>query len=299
MSERDDEIFILTLILNFIIILITFFLILLYLITGEFYSYPCAHILNISLILCIDNIVRVLLIPKSWNKIQILQYFQAFLLVFFDKMILSILSMQIIVIYIGIIKTEIYEKNEKKIFIFGTLTCIAISAILTILFIAIPQDITSDEDSELYYYCLGNWAGKNIIDSIFNAILLCINFLCTIAVLIYYAKKKKAAEEGSIEDLGYKKQYIRFIVLFFVNVLIIVEIYLIIYDSLIGNYDLIYLFSCLIIDLCYSINSTVINETKKIFCRNKISNSTINPDVLIKKNTFGEDGPEDELSDDD
>ena len=93
--------------------------------------------------------------------------------------------------------------------------------------------------------------------------------------------------------MGYKKQYIRFIVLFFVNILIIVEIYLIIYDSLIGNYDLIYLFSCLIIDLCYSINSTVINETLKIFCRNRAKNID-GTGELIKKNTFGEYGLEDE-----
>ena len=277
-------------ILNGFMIAIGLYLVFLYIKSKDFHTYSCYNIIIMSLIILLDNIIRIIPV-KSWPVF--FHYFQAFLLVFFDKMILSILSMQIIVIYIGIIKTEIYEKNEKKIFIFGTLTCIAISAILTILFIAIPQDITSDEDSELYYYCLGNWAGKNIIDSIFNAILLCINFLCTIVVLIYYAKKKKAAEEGSIEDLGYKKQYIRFIVLFFVNILIIVEIYLIIYDALIGNYDLIYLFSCLIIDLCYSINSTVINETLKIFCRNRAKNID-GTGELIKKNTFGEYGLEDE-----
>ena len=104
--------------------LVTFFLLFLYLITGEFYSYPFAHIINLSVILCIDNIVRVLLIPNTWNKIQILQYFQAFLLVFLDKFILLSLTAQAFTIYIGIMKTEFYERHEKAIFFstfFGSL----------------------------------------------------------------------------------------------------------------------------------------------------------------------------------
>ena len=89
-------------------------------------------------------------------------------------------------------------------------------------------------------------------------------------VLAYYSKKKKAAEEGIIEDLGYKRQYIRFIILFFINILIIVESYLIIYDVIVNYIDLIYLSSCLLIDLCYSFNHTVYKVTFKIFCKKKI-----------------------------
>ena len=271
-------------VLNGFMILIGIYLAFLFFKSKELHTYSCYNIIIMSFIILLDNIIRVIPI-QSWPVF--FHYLQACLLVFFDKVILSILSMQIMVIYIGIIQTEFYEKKEKLIFIFGTLICILISAIMTTLFIAIPGDITHDEEAELYYYCNGDWTGKTIIDSIFNGILLCINFFCTVVVIAYYSKKRKAAEEGIIEDLGYKKKYIRFIILFFINILIIVEEYLIIYDKLPGNIDLIYLCSCLIIDLCYSINSIIIEETKRIICRkgiSKIDRST----TLMKTNTFGE-----------
>ena len=282
-------------ILNVFMIIIGFYLFFLYVKSKEFHTYSCYNLIIMSLILTIDNIIR--LIPTK-SMPTFFHYLQAFLLVFFDKMILSILSMQIIVIYIGIIMTNIYFQREKKIFIIGTIICVGVSAALTTLFIAIPQDISKDEESELYYYCDYSWSGKPILDSIFNGILLCINFFCTVVVLAYYSKKKKAAEEGIIEDLGYKRQYIRFIILFFINILIIVESYLIIFDVISNYIDLIYLSSCLLIDLCYSFNHTVYKVTLKIFCKKKFEDEKT-PDILIKKNTFDEECQEDEDDDDD
>ena len=59
--------------------------------------------------------------------------------------------MQIIVVYIGIIKTEIYEKYQKIIFIIGTLSCVLISGILTPIFVFVPKELKYNE--EMYYYC--------------------------------------------------------------------------------------------------------------------------------------------------
>ena len=98
-------------ILNGFMIAIGLYLLFLYIKSKDFHTYSCYNIIIMSLIILLDNIIRIIPV-KSWPVF--FHYFQAFLLVFFDKMILSILSMQIIVIYIGIIKTEIYEKNEKK-----------------------------------------------------------------------------------------------------------------------------------------------------------------------------------------
>ena len=280
-------------ILNIIMILIGVYLFFLFIKSKNIHDYSNYNIIIMSLTILLDNIIRI--IPTK-SMPTFFHYLQAFLLVFFDKMILSILSMQIIVIYIIIMWVETYYNHQKLIFIIGTIVCIVISALLTTFYIAIPKDIY---EAESYYYCDGDWGGKLIIDVVFNSILLAANFFCITVVLAFFSKKKQAADAGIIEDLGYKRQFIRFLIIFFINILFILETFLIIYDVLPGNIDFIYLCSCLVVDLCYSINSTVINETKKIFCRNNISNSTINPDVLIKKNTFGEDGPEDELSDDD
>lgn len=280
--------------LNGFMILIGLYLAFLFFKSKELHTYSCYNIIIMSFSILLDNIIRVIPV-QSWPIF--FHYLQACLLVFFDKVILSILSMQIMVVYIGIIKTQLYEKKERAIFIFGTLICFLISAFMTALFIGIPGDITPDEDVEFYYYCNGDWIGKTIIDSIFNGILLCINFFCTVVVIAYYSKKRKAAEEGIIEDLGYKKKYIRFIILFFINILIIVEEYLIIYDKLPGNIDLIYLCSCLVIDLCYSINSIIIEETLRIICRKGLSKKDESTS-LKKTNTFGEAMINEEYDDD-
>ena len=66
-----------------------------------------------SLILTTDNIIR---LTPTRSMQTFFHYLQDFLFVFFDKMILSILSMQIIVVYIGIIMKNIYLQSEKKYF---------------------------------------------------------------------------------------------------------------------------------------------------------------------------------------
>ena len=282
-------------ILNVLMILIGIYLIFLYLKSKDFQTYSTFNILIMSLTILLDNIVRI--IPLK-SAPAFFHYLQAFLLVLCDKMILSFLSMQIVVIYIAIIWMETYYKNEKKIFIIGTIICFAISAIITTLFVFIPEKLYED-DHTTYYYC-DDWNGKRIIDVTYIGILLFINFFCIVVLLVYFSKKKKEAEEGKIDDYGYRRQFIRFLIIFFVNMIFVTESLLIIYDFLPGNVDFIYLCSCLVVDLCYSINSNVIKETSKIFCRkrNQNQNSDLDGDMIIKKNTFGDDA-DDGLGEDD
>ena len=276
-------------ILNVIMILIGLFLVFLYIKSKELHNYSFYNIITMSLIILLDNILR--LIPAN-SMPTFFHYLQAFLLVFFDKMILSILSTQIVVIYIIIMWVETYINNEKRIFIIGFVVCLVISAILTTIYISLSEEHIIYTGS--YYYTADDWGGKLICDVVYNAILIGVNFFCIAVVLAYFSKKKQAVEAGIIEDLGYKKQYIRFLIIFFINILYIIEIFLIIYDKLPGNIDFIYLCSCLVIDLGYSINSTVIRGIKKIFCKNKISEIDNNQNTLIKKNTFGEVSPDDD-----
>ena len=281
-------------ILNVLMILIGIYLFILYLKSKDFQTYSTFNILFMSLTILLDNIARII---PSKSLPNFFHYLQAFILVLCDKMILSFLSMQIVVIYIAIMWEETYFKNEKKIFIIGTIICIAISAVITSLFIWIPNELY---EGSSYYYCVNKWKGKIIIDVVFNSILLCLNFFCIVVLLVYFSKKKKEVESGKIEDYGYKEKFIRFLILFFINILFIIESFLIIYEKLPGNVDFIYLCSCLVVDLCYSINSNVIKETKKLFCRKKTQTPIEGYDEeLVIKNTFGEDVDQNTLGEDD
>lgn len=281
-------------ILNVLMILIGIYLFVLYLKSKDFQTYSTFNILFMSLTILLDNITRII---PSKSLPNFFHYLQAFILVLCDKMILSFLSMQIVVIYIAIMWEETYFKNEKKIFIIGTIICIAISAVITSLFIWIPNELY---EGSSYYYCVNKWKGKIIIDVVFNSILLCLNFFCIVVLLVYFSKKKKEVESGKIEDYGYKEKFIRFLILFFINILFIIESFLIIYEKLPGNVDFIYLCSCLVVDLCYSINSNVIKETKKLFCRKKTKTPIESYDEeLVIKNTFGEDVDQNTLGEDD
>ena len=49
--------------------------------------------------------------------VYILRHIQAFLLVFFDKLILATITFQIFILYFGICHTKFYFKNEKNFFL--------------------------------------------------------------------------------------------------------------------------------------------------------------------------------------
>ena len=263
--DENESIFIPTLILNFFIILITFFLLFLYLKTGKFYSYECAHLLNLSLILCIDNIVRVLLIPKSWNKIQILQYFQAFILVFLDKFILLVLTVQIFLIYLGIMKTEFYYQYEKVLFFSTFFVSLGMSILFGgfYLFFGVVK-------YGVYYYAKDNKT-KKIIDTIFNSVFLFFNTFFGVIIIINMIIRKDVLKEIVINNDNYIHSLYKMILMFIGNSLLYIESYLIIYDKLpvpFDYIDLVYLVTCLLINLIYAINKKIIYETKKLFCKN-------------------------------
>jgi hypothetical protein len=124
----------------------------------------------------------------------------------------------------------------------------------------------------IYWYC-GDSPVKRIIDPIYIGILIAINFFCILILLIYISHKIKKASKGEIEDLGYCHHFTRVLLMFFVNMLTLIEQYLIIYDVFdykVVNIDFIYLSTCLIIDLFYTINKTIYDETCVIFCHKTI-----------------------------
>lgn len=279
--NEDDSIFIPIIILNFMIILITFFLLFLYIKTKEFYTYACAHILNLSLILSIDNIMRLILMPKSWNEYQILKYFQAFILVSLDKLILLSLTMQVLIIYIGVMKTGFYFNHEKGIFLTTFLGSIILGLSiggLYLLFGLVKYGI--------YYYVEG-CRTKIILDTIFNSVFLFLNTFCCV-VVIYNIFRMKDKIQRSMIDTDYDLHLFKIILMFISNSLLYIESFLILYDKFPlsnNSIDLVYLITCLIINLIYAINNKLIYETKKLFCK-----TMCNKQEHHKINTFESSG---------
>ena len=254
-----------TITLNIIIILISFYLLFLYIKSTTFHKYPCYNIIILSFIIFIDNILR--LIP-----LEIFKYIQAFILTFLDKLLLTTITSQAYIIYLGVVKTKFYYKYEKIIFFSTLFITIFIDLLIMVIFFSISQEITNyknnDYEGNNYYYYKGDPSAKLIIDTIFNTIFLCLNTYSIVFSLIYIFKKKKEASLGLIEDLDYGHHYLRILLMFIVNSVTFIESYLIIYSKIpIENIDFIYLTTCLIIDLYYTINKIIIKETLNIFCK--------------------------------
>ena len=115
MSE-ENVIFIPTLIINILIILITIYILILYIKSKELRSYSCAHILNLCIIFCLDNILRIIPISEDDSYI-VFHYIQAGLLASFDKAILLLLTVQVFTIYIAKMKTTFYQNHKRAIFL--------------------------------------------------------------------------------------------------------------------------------------------------------------------------------------
>ena len=186
-----DGIDIATYILNSFIILITFYLIFLYLKSKEFHQYQCYNIIILSTIIFLDNILR--LIPMD---VFILKHIQAFILTFFDKLILTIITSQALIIYLGVCQTKLYYKREKIIFLVSLIIGLVISIALSILYIIIADKeigdggITNYNDENIYFYVTGT-DFKTLSDTIFNGIFLFLNVYFSVVLLVEKKKKSK------------------------------------------------------------------------------------------------------------
>ena len=258
---------IVTYIANSFIILITFYLIFLYIKGKEFHQKKVFNIILLGMTLFFDNILR--LIPMD---VYILRHIQAFLLTFFDKLILTTITSQALIIYFGACQTRLYYKNELAMFLVPLILGLAISAALTILYIIIANKeigdggITNFDGKNNYFYVIGTEL-KVLCDTIFNGVFLFVNVFCSVVLLIFLSQKKKKAELGIIEDLDYGHHHLKIILMFILNSMMFIESFLIIYDKMPSDYiDLIYVISCLLLDLYYAINKIIIKETMRIFC---------------------------------
>lgn len=269
-------------ILNVIIIIISIYLVFLFFKSKTFHKYPCYNMIIFSFIILFDCIFRI--IPINYNSDNCIKAEKviAYFIVMFDKLILATLSMQSVIYYLGALKINFYSTYEAIIF-FTTFICsLVISGSLAGLYIS-----DGFEAYDLYCYSTST-SRKKTIDTIFNSVYLIINLYCSIVTLRYISRKKQEVENGLIDDLNYNHHFNRLLIMLILNVFTFTESYLIIHDVLTGDYlDLLYLITCLVVDLFYCINEEVYKETLKIFCKKKY-NQKYNV-LKTKKTNFDDD----------
>jgi hypothetical protein len=257
-----DYFFLVSIILNSLIIIISLYLFFLFIKSSAFHTYPCYNIIIFSFIILIDNILRI--IPFD---VKAINYFQAFSLGFLDKLILATLSIQVFIFYLGVIETKFYYKYEKSIFFITLILNIVICSTLALIYILLSDPPIRKPNNRKYYYC-GNYSNKTMIDTIFNSVYLALSFYCSVVLLFFISKKKSQATKGDIEDLDYHHSFVRALILFFLIILAFLESFFIIYDVTKGLVtEIVYLSICFIIDLFNSYNKTILKESMRIFCK--------------------------------
>jgi hypothetical protein len=209
-NERNEGIFIVTIILNSFIIIISFYLAFLFIKSKTFHTVPCYNMIIFSLILFLDCILR-LLPTKSWA--EAFQYIQAFLLSFFDKLILATLTMHSVIFYLGTVYTDTYYKNEKKIFIISFI----ISGIVSIVLTSIYLKEGVHQPDKRYYFYVNQDSFKFFADIVFDSVFFVPTFFCCLILLCYIHRKKREAQSGLIEDIDYSRRFIRVSLLFWLN----------------------------------------------------------------------------------
>ena len=283
-----------TFVLIGLIILIVLYVIFIYIKSKEFHSYSCAYIIILNISILIDSIFRIIPVGDDEKKYKWLQFIQAFILASLDKYILLDLTLQVFIIYLGIMKTDFYYKHKKAIFYITFFTSMGLSFLMGGLFLLLGVT-----DYGLYWYTKDN-SIKKIFDNIFNSVFLTLNTFFCIIVIINICIRKEEIEKGMLNENDYEHDLNRMIIIFITNTLIYVESFIIIHDviNIKGVYiDLIYLVSCLILTLIYSINKFVINETKKIFCKKVLLKSKPKINTFAQTSTFKEVEMNNRLSD--
>jgi len=273
-SEGEDQytirlVFLIPLIiLNALMLLITLFLFIFLIKSKAFDNYQCYNILIFSLAVLIDCAVRIIpFADEDHDNTNFWEYLQAFILTFLDKIILSAITTQTILFYLGVIHTKKYFDNDKKVFFISFVINIVICLVLTIIYIS---NGIRQVHHRLYYYCNSDSVFKKITDTIFNSVYLIPNLYCSIILIMYLLRKIKEVKKGLIEDADYFHHFKRALLMALLNIATFLESYLIIFGELHGEKtDIIYLSTLLLICLFNCGNQAIMKETMRLCCKNK------------------------------
>ena len=252
------------------------------------------------------------------NEYYVAKFILSLIQIFLNKMILSVLSLQVIIVYSGIIHTDFYFSHEKSFVKIGDTVWAIVSAALAAFYSSIRWVRIVDTDNtkkmifddneynDIKYGVIlqKRTLAKKIIELIFCGLNFFVNVFFLVVVIIHISKKRREARAGLIQDLGYGNQLIRFSLIFSVNIIAIIFSGLVVnFNIELGikekNYkycEIIFLIICFLIELCFMINKTVYQETLKIFCKKNYEN--LDRDSKVKQiSTFDIDPGEDEEDD--
>ena len=313
MSEEFEAFYIVQIIVTSLIALITIYLIALFIKSEVFKSYSCFNIMLMSIILFLDCVLLAISLSIKKEKITPAgQFILALFKTFFDKMIFSVLALQVIIVYAGIIHTEFYYSHEKSFVVIGDTICAIVSGALAVVYCSIrwvrdgtdkmkfDTDFDDDDKGEIKNRAIG---GK-IVETIFCGVIFFVNVFFLVVVISHISRKRREARAGLIQDLGYGNQLLRFSLIFSVNIIAIVfsGIVLTFYKEFgikkeqYQYFGIVSLVICFLIQLCFMINKTMYLETLKIFCKKKYKESEEN-DRIKSISTFeipiGDDDDED------
>ena len=270
-------------------IIITLYLVVIYIISKSFRSYPCYLNIILSSIIVINNILRIIGIGEIGTGKC---YFQAFTLALTDKLFFSFLSINAFLSYIGVVYFHFYVKNIKYLFIILNIIALLISIVFALIFILIEEPVSYSN----VCYVDGN-DYKKLTDIITTFCLYLIYLFCNIKLLLYIIKVIKELYETEKSAKSFSSHFYRILFSIIITTLSFLVVILIINDSLFLNDDLIdlfYIIVCLVVDLFYTFNKTVIKESYKLFCKKKEEND--NNKIYTKDN---EDEDEDKEKNDD
>ena len=298
--KAEDIARIINIIVAIFMAIITLYLIILYIKSESFHTYSCYYIIIMSAVILLDCLLQ--LFPSSFGgqgEYEGWEFLKDLVTIFFDKLILTISTMQIIVIYMAVIHSNYFISNERKVFIGGIVISLIISGGLAAIYssirwVTLPEGITiydeNESDDVKGEESYKRTLARKVIEGIFCIILFITNVFCLGVVLGHISKKRKEQKEGNTEDvIDYEKQLARFLVILFINVIAILISGIVINLNLSYDYDeIIYLVVCFAMDLCYSINKTLYRETLKLFKIRKYSNENEEKMELKKISTFGE-----------
>ena len=304
-----EPFYIIQLIISFILALITSYLIALYIKSEAFKTYSCFNIMLMSIILFLDCLLE--MVPKKFgetNSYEGLEFVVYLIGILLDKMILSVLSLQVIILYAGIIHTDFYYSHEKSFVVIGDIVCVIVSGVLAVVFSSIRwikrkngMEFDSREDNDYLQEkeIQRRTLAKKILETIFCGVNFIVNVFSLVVVILHISKKRKEAKAGLIQDLGYGKQLLRFSLIFSVNIIVIIFSGIVMNFShefglsKFKNFDkycgIIFLIICFLIELCFMINKTVYQETLKIFCKKKYKEVDRNKSISTFDIDLGED----------
>ena len=223
--------------------------------------YPCYLNFILSASIAINNIVRLL---KVFNDSTFFCKFQAFVLAVFDKLIYTTITVNSYLTYRGLLDNEFYMNNIKSLFIITNIISISISLILGIIFLC--------NGTDKYNVCyVKGGSFKENIDTVVSFLLFFIFLYSNIKSLLFLLKNIKELFVIKENISAYVWHFYRMLAsLFFCSLAFLITL-LIINDSLFmddDEIDLCFITVCLILDLFYTLNSTVIKQTLILFgCR--------------------------------